>query len=64
MAAALPDGIGDAYFEAQRNFIDGKVQATKSELLSQQPSVTPGTAPAKEVAEAEAQKKLYSAFGL
>lgn len=64
MAAALPDGIGDAYFEAQRNFIDGKVQATKSELLSKQPSVTPGTAPAKEVAEAEAQKKLYSAFGL
>ena len=64
MAAALPDGIGDAYFEAQRNFIDGKVQATKSELLSKQPSVTPGAAPAKEVAEAEAQKKLYSAFGL
>lgn len=64
MAAALPDGIGDAYFEAQRNFIDGKVQATKSELLSKQPSVTPGTAPAKEVAEAEAQKKLYAAFGL
>lgn len=64
MAAALPDGIGDAYFEAQRNFIDGKVQATKSELLSKQPSVTPGTAPAKEVAEAEAQKKLYSAFGV
>lgn len=64
MAAALPDGIGDAYFEAQRNFIDGKVQATKNELLSKQPTVTPGSAPAKEVAEAEAQKKLYSAFGL
>ena len=64
MAAALPEGMGDAFFEAQRNFIDGKVQATKNELLSKQPTVTPGTAPAKEVAEAEAQAKLRSAWGL
>lgn len=64
MASALPDGVADEYFEVQKSFIAGKVQATKSELLNSQPSVTPGNAPTKEMTDALEKEKLRKAFGL
>lgn len=64
MASALPEGVADDYFEVQKSFIAGKIQATKSELLNSQPSVTAGTSPSKDMVDALEKEKLRKAFGL
>ena len=64
MAAALPEGVNDEYFNAQKSFIDGKVQATKSEMLNSQPSVTPGASPSAQATEAAERERLRKAFGV
>lgn len=64
MAKTLPEGIGEDYFTAQKTFIEGKVAATKNEMLNGQPTVRSGNAPTSESVEAEEKAKLRAAFGL
>ena len=64
MAAALPEGVSDEYFSVQKSFIEGKIQATKSELLNSQPSVTPGASPTQKASEAAEMERLRKAFGV
>lgn len=58
MAGALPEGIGDDYFAAQKAFIEEKIQATKKEMLDSQPSVRTGEAPKAQAAEEAEREKL------
>ena len=45
MAAALPENVGDDYFEVQKSFIAGKEAAIRSDLLKAQSGVGGGKAP-------------------
>lgn len=43
MASALPDGIEDTFFEAQRTFLENTKQSIKTQTLNSQPSLSVGT---------------------
>ena len=43
MASALPDGIEDTFFEAQRTFLESTKQSIKTQTLNSQPNLSVGT---------------------
>ncbi len=45
MATALPEGVEDSFFEAQRAFLEQTKQAIKTQTLNAQPSLSVGTPP-------------------
>lgn len=45
MATALPEGVEDSFFEAQKAFLDNTKQAIKTQTLNAQPSLSVGTPP-------------------
>ena len=45
MATALPDGIEDTFFEAQRAFLENTKQLVKTQTLNAQPNLSVGTPP-------------------
>jgi hypothetical protein len=45
MATALPEGIDDTFFEAQKTFLENTKQAIKTQTLNAQPSLSVGTPP-------------------
>lgn len=45
MATALPEGIDDTFFEAQRAFLEQTKQTVKTQTLNAQPSLTAGMPP-------------------
>jgi DNA repair exonuclease SbcCD nuclease subunit len=42
LAANLPDGLGEEFFSAQKNFLDSRVQQIRTEILNSQPQPTAG----------------------
>jgi len=45
MAEALPDGIQDSFFDAQKSFIEATKQAIKTQTINSQPSLSTGMPP-------------------
>ena len=45
MATALPEGVEDRFYEAQRAFLEQTKQAIKTQTLNAQPSLSVGTPP-------------------
>ena len=45
MATALPEGIDDTFFEAQRAFLENTKQLVKTQALNAQPGLSVGTPP-------------------
>lgn len=45
MATALPEGVEDSFFDAQKAFLDNTKQAVKTQTLNAQPSLSVGTPP-------------------
>lgn len=43
MATALPDGIDDSFFEAQRSFLETTKQTVRTQTLNTQPGLSVGT---------------------
>lgn len=67
MAANLPEGIGEDFFESQKTFIENQKQAAKAEALNLQPGPTPGTPPKpadKDAAEIESIMKAAGVKGV
>ena len=65
MATALPEGIDDTFFEAQRTFLENTKQAVKTQALNSQPGLSVGTPPStpKDAKSAE-DENLRRWFGL
>ena len=59
MAAALPENIGDEYFEVQKSFIAGKEAAIRSDLLKSQSGVGGGKAPDPAPTENDRLRKYF-----
>lgn len=51
MAAALPEGVTDEFFNSQKSFIEAKTQAIKTQTLNSQPTLTTGATPSAQDAE-------------
>lgn len=65
MATALPDGIEDTFFEAQRAFLENTKQAVKTQTLNSQPGLSVGTPPSTPVDAPSAEdENLRRWFGL
>lgn len=45
MAAGLPEGISDDFFNSQKAFLDNQKQIAKTEALNNQPTLSVGTPP-------------------
>jgi hypothetical protein len=45
MATALPEGVEDSFFDAQKAFLDNTKQAVKTQTLNAQPGLSVGTPP-------------------
>ena len=46
MAASLPEGISEDFFNQQKSFLDAQKQLAKTEALNNQPGLSVGTPPA------------------
>lgn len=64
MASALPDGIEDSFFEAQRTFLESTKQSIKTQTLNAQPTLSVGTPLSAQDAISEEDKKLRAWIGL
>ena len=64
MATALPEGVDDSFFEAQRTFLENTKQAVKTQALNAQPSLSVGTPPAGNGASNSEDDQLRKWFGL
>lgn len=57
MAAALPEGINEDFFNQQKAFLEAKTQAIKTQTINSQPNLTNGNTPsALDAEEAEMEK--------
>lgn len=64
MATELPEGITDAFFEAQSNFIAQKEQEIKTKKVNSQPNLSSGMPMNGKPAVDEADKMLREIMGL
>lgn len=64
MANALPEGVGDEYFTATKNFLSNQRQVIEAETLKKQPGLSVGMPPAATDARKEELNKMRKAFGL
>ena len=51
MAANLPDGITDSFFEQQKAFYEQKKREIMAEIINKQPDITPGISPTSQSVE-------------
>lgn len=63
MAATLPEGIGDDFFERQKAFLDTKTQSIKSQMLNEQPGLSKGVPPQGDPNEADRKRILGYMMG-
>lgn len=56
MATVLPDGVGEDYFAAQKNFIETQRQAYETAALKNQPGLSVGMPPTADPKKAELNK--------
>lgn len=56
MANSLPEGVGDGYFAAQKNFIETQRQALEAAALKNQPGLSVGMPPTADPKKAEMNK--------
>jgi hypothetical protein len=61
MAASLPDGVEDSFFEQQKSFLSNKTQEIKNQILNSQPGLSTGMPPAS---ASENDNQLRKWFGL
>ena len=45
MAASLPEGVSDTFFESQKAFIEATKQTVKTQLINSQPGLSVGVPP-------------------
>lgn len=65
MAQALPDGITDSFFEAQKNFIETTKQTIKTQTINSQPTLSTGMPPSTPPnAESKEDADMRKWFGL
>lgn len=65
MATALPEGIDDTFFEAQRAFLENTKQSIKTQTLNSQPGLSVGMPPvATQDAKSNGDAKMREWFGL
>lgn len=64
MAAGLPDGIPDTFFEEQRAFLENTKQQLKTQALNSQPDLAKGTPPEAVKAEDKETENLRRWMGL
>lgn len=64
MASALPDGVSDDYFAAQKSFIESQRQALEAASLKNQPGLSVGMPPTAEQAKKAEMNKLRGYAGL
>lgn len=64
MATALPDGVEDSFFEAQRTFLENTKQTIKTQTLNSQPSLSTGMPPTGSTTASADDNMMRSWFGL
>lgn len=64
MAKSLPEGVSDEYFAANKQFLDTQKQTLLSEAINRQPSLSVGTPPTANDAEAAELANLRRYIGL
>lgn len=64
MANALPEGIGDEFFAGQKSYIESVRTDERTKVLNQQPGLSPGKAPTKELVEDSFTASFRRAAGL
>ena len=64
MANSLPDGVGDAYFAAQKTFIENQRQAFEAAALKNQPGLSVGMPPTADQLKKAELNKLRGYAGL
>lgn len=64
MAASLPEGVADAFFEGQKKFLETKTQEIKTQTINAQPSLTNGNVPSSIDVEDSEMAKMRKWFGL
>lgn len=64
MAKALPEGVSDEYFAANKQFLDTQKQTLLSEAINKQPSLSVGTPPTANDAEQAEIANLRRYIGL
>ena len=63
MAKSLPDGIGNDFFESQKNFLEGQKKSMESQIVKTMPGITIGEAPKSADKDVEDYKRIRSYFG-
>ena len=64
MAKALPDGVGDEYFAAQKAFNESQRRASDAAAMDRQPGLSVGMPPTSADAKKAEDNKLRGYFGL
>lgn len=64
MATALPEGVDDSFFEAQRTFLENTKQAVKTQALNAQPNLSVGVPPTGNGGESPEDAQMRKWFGL
>lgn len=64
MAKVLPEGVGDEFFSANKNFLTNQRKGFETERMSKQPSLSVGMPPSAQGAKSEEDIKLDKLFGL
>ena len=64
MATDLPEGVTDAFFASQKDFLEKHSQAVKSQMLNSQPGPSVGMPPTTKDVSSEADAKLRKWMGL
>lgn len=64
MAAALPEGINEDFFNQQKAFLEAKTQAIKTQTINSQPNLTTGNTPSAADLEDAEMGKMRKWFGL
>lgn len=63
MASTLPEGIGDDFFESQKQFLEARTQAIQKQFINSQPSLSVGMPPSNNT-ETEQNSQMRKWFGL
>ena len=64
MATDLPEGIGDSFFSAQKQFLETQRQNAEAEALRKQPTLTKGNPPASQSMEETIMSAFRKSAGL
>ena len=64
MASKLPKGLGEDFFESQREFLDRKTKEIENKIINNQPTPSPGSPIGKELQEKAEMDKIRKWAGL